>query len=58
MMQDFEEYMYPEDIEKSETDPCYAGWFWSLVDGDHFRWPTFIAKCRLYDKMSQNETRS
>lgn len=48
-MQDFEEYMLPEDADKYENDPYYAGFFWLNEENDFFRWPTFAAKCRMYD---------
>ncbi len=48
-MQDFEEYMRPEDTDKWNNDPYYAGWFWSNEENDFFRWPTFVAKSRMYD---------
>ena len=41
--------MRPEDTEKWNNDPYYAGFFWLNEEKDFFRWPTFIAKSRMYD---------
>ncbi len=52
-MQDFEEHMLPEDTAKYESDSYYAAWFWLNEENDYFRWPTYIAKCRMYDQQAE-----